>query len=119
MAVIPSVRFRSGLWRGYRAAKGQTIGPTPNECCLRGRFVVHHSSISGAQTRTLCMAPREIVSIKWRATGIGSYCRYRDIAFIETESMETAMSHSQSTAETTIFWFLLTLVLMVPWLLLD
>ena len=65
------------------------------------------------------MAPREIVSIKWRATGIWCLCRYRDIAFIETESMETAMSHSQSTAETTIFWFLLTLVLMVPWLLLD
>ena len=29
------------------------------------------------------------------------------------------MAHSQSTAETTIFWFLLTLVMMVPWLLLD
>lgn len=57
--------------------------------------------------------PREIVSGKWQATGLGSKCRWS----INQLRKETAMIRSR--LETTVFWFLLTLSLMVPWLMLD
>jgi hypothetical protein len=55
---------------------------------------------------------RKIVSGKWQTTGLSCLIR----SSIAT-GLETAMT--RSSFETMVFWFLLTISLMVPWLMLD